>query len=121
MKSQEVAKLVLQALEDSDKLAASLSSTLLRIIKKNPDAELVFSIMWALHRYKARKTKSRTSTITVAKMKAAGRRIGRPAITVKDERVKRVKALLKAGKSCSTICDMLGISKSTVYRLADIR
>jgi len=120
MKPTGVANLLLQELEDSDELATQLSNSLLRTIKKNPDAEFVFNVIWALHRYKARKTKAHTSTITVAKMKAAGRHIGRPVITAKDERVKRVKALRKNGESWVTICKLLKISKSTAYRLAAI-
>jgi DNA invertase Pin-like site-specific DNA recombinase len=116
-----IAKLFLQELEESGKLAGKLSRSIERAMKENPDAEFIFNIVWALHRYKARKTKARTSTITAAKLKAAGMRLGRPAITAQDERVKRIKALRKKGESYDTICKILKISKSTAHRLGRIR
>jgi DNA invertase Pin-like site-specific DNA recombinase len=112
-----IAKLFLQELEDSKGLANKLSRSIVRVMK-NPDAEFVFNVIWALHRHEARKTKARTSTITAAKLKAAGKRLGRPAITTQDERVRRVKALRKSGEPYGVICKLLKISRSTAFRFA---
>jgi DNA invertase Pin-like site-specific DNA recombinase len=116
-----IAKLFLQELEDSKGLANKLSRSIARVMKKNPDAEFVFNVIWALHRYDARKTKARTSTVVAAKLRAAGKKLGRPAITAQDERVKRIKALRKKGESYDTICKLLKISKSTAHRLGRVR
>jgi DNA invertase Pin-like site-specific DNA recombinase len=118
---QGIAKVFLQELEDSEALANKLSQSITRTMRKNPDAEFVFNVLWALHRYKERKVKARASTIAVAKLRAEGKRLGRPTITAQDERVKRIKALRKNGESYSTICKLLNISRSTACRLATVR
>jgi DNA invertase Pin-like site-specific DNA recombinase len=111
----------LHELEDSDMLAKEIFQAVSRTIKKNPGAEFVFNVVWGLHRYKMRTARARTSEKTAARLRAEGRKLGRPALTATDSRVQLVQKMRSDGVAYAEICERVGISKSTAHRFAGIR
>ncbi len=78
--------------------------------------ELIFNIFSALAQFERRLIQERTAA-GLAAARLRGRLIGRPRVTIDENKVQAVKRLA-AGRSISVdeICGMLGISKSTYYR-----
>ena len=111
----------LRELEESDMLAKEIFQAVSRTIKKNPGAEFVFNIVWGLHRYKMRTTRARTSAKTAARLRAEGKKLGRPALTTSDSRVQQVQKMRSNGSSYAKICQTVGISKSTAHRFFNLR
>ena len=120
MKYNGIASDFLHELEDSRALAKKMFRTVKRVVQRSPDAEFVFDVVWALHRYEARMARAAVSQATVDRLKAKGRKLGRPPVGTTDSRVKKVKALHRQGKSYAEICARVGVSRSTVNRYLSI-
>ncbi len=121
MKHQEIVSDFLCELQNSHVLAGKMFRTIRRIVRRNPDAEFVFNVVWALHRYEARMARALVSHVTVHRLKADGRTLGRPPMRTTNSRVMMVKALRREGKSYAEICSRVNLSRSTVHRYLSMR